>query len=139
MKKLISISILCIFVFLPKEAVLIEIETTFHSSNFGINASNNAPATNPIYIYGDGTVSEWIGSYSGVSLGPFNDGPFYSVVMYGNTTGSHTFTFSGPAYDPVEDKIVTFSESITTSSGSATFHPGYLVGNSSASITYNGM
>lgn len=132
--RLFSILVLICIVLLSIAEIQAAEERMTQSSTFGINVANNAPASNPIYVYGDGTVSEYIPPNSGTSLGPFDSGPYYSVVMYTNTPGSHTFTFTGP----IEGGSV-YSESITTSSGSATFHSGYLVGNSSASITYNGL
>lgn len=131
MRKLISFSILGMFVFLPMQTIQAEMEMAFSCHNettFGINVWNNAPGTNSIYIYGPTNGSAWLDAYSGTSLGPFDAGS-YTIVMYGNSsTGSHTYTFN--------------NQSNTNSNGWAQFSTGTLPTesycNSFASITWNG-
>jgi hypothetical protein len=123
MKKLISISIILMLVFLSTQTTYAEMELSCGSGTFGINVANNSPGTNSIYIYGPTNDSAWLDPYSGKSLGPFDAGGSYSIVMYGNHVGSHTYIFNG--------------QSETNSTGWANFSFDCLDSNSSASITYN--
>src|SRR5690625_2618664 len=75
------------------------------------------------YIYGTTYDSDFLEPYSGLSMGPFDSGGSYKVVMYANHQGEHTYRFN--------------EKSEINSNGSATFHFECLDSNSSASFSLN--
>ena len=81
------------------------------------------PGDNSIYIYGPTNDSAFLDPYSGLSMGPFDSGGSYTVVMYANHQGEHTYRFN--------------EKSEINSNGSATFHFECLDSNSSASFSLN--
>lgn len=119
MKKLCCILLLCAFVALPSALLRAERSSTARFFSIGLNVYNGTTYTGSIYLYGPTNVSAYLNPSSGSSYGPLTAG-VYTINMYTSAPGSHTFTFAG--------------QSITTSSGYATFNNVSITGTVFASI-----
>lgn len=118
MKKLFCLLIVCSIALLPLQILHAEKSISSFFS-IGLNVNNGTSYTGAIYLYGPTNVSAYLNPNSGSSYGPLTAGN-YTVNMYTSAPGSHTFTFG--------------SQSVTTSTGSATFSSVNITGTVFASI-----
>ena len=106
MKKLFCLLIFCTIAAFPLQILHAE-KNVARFFSIGLNVNNGTSDNAAIYLYGPTNISAYLNPNSGSSYGPLTAGS-YTVNMYASAPGSHTFTFAG--------------QSVTTSSGSATFN-----------------
>lgn len=106
MKKLFCFLIICSIAVIPLQILHAE-KSSSQFFSIGLNVSNNTSDMGAIYLYGPTNVSAYLNPNSGSSYGPLTAGN-YTVNMYASAPGSRTFVFG--------------SQSVTTTTGSATFN-----------------
>jgi hypothetical protein len=106
MKKLFCFLIICSIAVVPLKILHAE-KSPSQFFSIGLNVSNGTSDMGAIYLYGPTNVSAYLNPNSGSSYGPLTAGN-YTVNMYASAPGSRTFVFG--------------SQSVTTTTGSATFN-----------------